>query len=423
MSSPSSGCLGLHLHQRSMSDLYGKLFFHYPSSPDKEKDVFTVKVTVKNSRKLVLETSWNQDFLHDVIEGTKGSIPTMTDAVLKFIDKYHTAHFGFELNRGAMKLKNTASTAIKKAYHDFPMSFNKLQNSIQHLGDQGKEMYKKSSDNLMSLRTHHINRLADKTTEVLRAAENMIYTFFDVVTQFLVDTKFTVPGSEWKFMSLEVTQRDHQAVSKTTGSAPQIFPMVIENISIYIREIEFTLPVFNVVVKGNEFMDKLQSFMRFLYDQLRKSLQESFDLFHKTFNELIQMVDEKWETFITYLHHENGKSISQVDVIHAEILNYSRQHIDEAKKRVTEYQDLIKLNFQKIYNVLNIQHVNNNVKDVISIFQSHLCGGLNEAINVMRRTSQSTAPYINVTNTNMNIEIPLPFLWKLFNEWPKPSVH
>nr|XP_046268549.1 apolipoprotein B-100 isoform X3 [Scatophagus argus] len=424
MSSPSSGFLGLHLQRRSMSQLYGKLFCRYLSSPEKDTDVFTAKATLKNTQKLILQTSWNWDFLHDLIEGTKDKIPIMTDPVLKFINKYHTDHFGFDLNRGGLKLKNTVSSVIDRAYHEVPMSFNTLQNSVKHLADQGKDMYVEASDSFMSLRVQNIiDRLARKAREVLKFSEVKIYALLDAVTQFLSHTKFTVPGSEEKLSSLEMFHRARRSVSRATDGAVQRIASLLENISKYIREIDFTIPGTDVAVNGNEIVDELKSSARFVYDQLKHSVGRGIHFLHKTVTDLLQVIAEKGESFITYLQDENMEIVSQVDAIHAEILKSSKQHIEEAKRCVTEYKDLTKAKIQEAYNSLNMERVNNDTKEVINIFQSHLYGGLNEAVDLMRRTSHNTAPYIKVSNTKMDIEIPLPFHWKSFSEWPKLFRH
>uniref|UniRef100_A0A3Q3QR30 Lipid transport open beta-sheet domain-containing protein n=1 Tax=Monopterus albus TaxID=43700 RepID=A0A3Q3QR30_MONAL len=188
VSSPSSGFLGLHLQGRSPSQLYGKLFSCY--------------------MKLILQTSWKWDFLHDVIEGTKDRIPAMANAVLKFINNYHTAHFGFDLNRGGMKLKNTVSSVTERAYREVYMSFNMLQSIIKYFEDQRKDMSRRASDSLMFMSVQDvIDSLAHENTKVFKHSKDKIYVLLDAVIQVLNDTKFTVPGSEERISSLELFQQ------------------------------------------------------------------------------------------------------------------------------------------------------------------------------------------------------------------------
>ncbi|XP_039641503.1 apolipoprotein B-100 isoform X5 [Perca fluviatilis] len=417
MSCPSSGFLGLQFQRRSPSQLYGKLFSRYLSTPEKDTDVFTAKAMLRNSQ-FILQTSWNWDFLHDVIEGTKNRIPAMTDAVLKFINKYHTAHFGFDLKRGGMKLKNTVSNVIERVYHEVPVSFTTLQNSINHLSDQGKDMYMKASESLMSMSVQDvIDMLAHKARQLLKHSKDTINVFAQSVTQFMSDTKFTVPGSEEKLSSLDMFQGAHQSVSRTTDRAIQRFASLVEKISKYIREIKFTIPrtdVFN----GNEIIDKLMSSIRSVYEH---SVHRGWDLLQKTVNYFLQVIGEKAKDFIAHLKDANVEIASQVDAIHAEVLQSSNRHTEEAKRYVAEYKDHAKVKIQEAYNALRMEQVNNDTNKFISILQSHLYSGLNESIHLMRRTTQSTAPYIRVSNKKMDIEIPLPFLWKSFSEWPTQS--
>lgn len=368
--------------------------------------------------------SWNWDFLHHLFEGTKDRIPAMSDTVLKVINKYHMDHFGFDLNQGGIKLKNTVSNVIERAYHEAPMSFNGLQHSIKHLSDQGRDMYREASDSLMSMRFHSIlDMLSNNARGVYRYSEDKIYAFVDAAKQFLRKIKFTIPGTKEKLSGLEMLQLARRSVSRATDRAIQRFSSLMEQIFRYMRDVEFTIPGTDVIVRGNEIMDNLSSSMTFEYNKLKFSVDRGFDWFRRTINDFILAIAEKGQNFITYLQNENAVIASEVDAIHTDIMQSSIQHIQEAEMRVAEYRDLTNLMIQEAYRALNMERVNNDTKEVISIFQSHLYGGLNDFVDLMRRTSQSTAPYIKVSETKMDIEIPLPFIWKSFSEWPEQSRH
>ncbi|KAG7510147.1 apolipoprotein B-100 [Solea senegalensis] len=417
MSSPSSGFLGLYFQRRSPSQLHGRLFSRYLSTPEKDLDVFTAKATLKNSQKLILQMQWNWDFLHAVIEGTKDRIPAMNDAVLKFINKYHTAHFGFDLNRGSMKLKNTVTNVIERAYNEGPVSLNTLQSSVKHLGDKGSDMYREASDSLMSINVRDvIGSTADKVTQVLRRSEELINIWLDAVRQFLSDIKVKVPGSEEKISSLQVFQQTRRSLSRATDRASQRFASVMKEIARFVRGIKFTIPGTEVVVKGNEFMDNLTMTTASAYDQLRRTLRRGFSLLGDVVNNLFQMITERAENFITYLKDENKEIAPQVDDMYGELLQLSKHNIEEAKRLVAEYKQLTRLNIQEGYNAITKEEVNSRIVELIGILQSHLYSDLNEFVDLMRLVSESTEPYIRVTNKKADIEIPLPFRWKSFSQ-------
>ncbi|XP_034531344.1 apolipoprotein B-100 [Notolabrus celidotus] len=422
MSSPSTGYLGLHLQRRSASQLYGKLFSRYLSSPEKDTDVLTAKATLKNSQKLMFQMSWNWDFLNDFIEGAKMKIPAITDAVVKFINKYHMAHFGFDVSRGGMKLKNTMSNVIERAYHEVPLSFDSLQDSITNTLDQGKEMYRKASDRLMSIDVQDfMDRLAREVKPALKHSEGKILDMLDAITEFLGKVKFPVPGSEEELSGLEMIRKARRSVTRAADRATQRFAGLLEKVSNSIREIELTIPGTGVVVNGNEIMDKLETAAKNALNQVVRLMRRGFEWLLQTVNDFMQVIAEKGDRVMNYLQKQNAEIAPDIEAFHANVLESSERRIEEAKRFVSEYKDLTKMNIQEVYSAFNMERVNTNAYEFISILQSHLHGGLNEGVDLIRQASQSTAPYLKVSNKKMEVEIPLPFLWKSFSDWPTQS--
>lgn len=391
-------------------------FLQLQSTPEKDTDVFTAKATLRNSQKLILQTAWNWDFLHDVIEGTKDRIPAITNAVLKFINKYHVAHFGFDLNRGGIKLKNTVSSFVERVYQGVLMYCNTLQSAVKQLAEQGRNMYREASDSLMSTSVRKsAERLAHKVRLVLRQAEEKMFAFIDQVAEFLSDITLRLTESDENPLNLEMFQ---QECLSELERAIQGFASVMTKILRLFGEMRFTLPGTDSSLNGNEIIDELNFSTRSAYDQLRQTLHKGFSLLYRAVNNFFHLIAEIGENFHTYLKNENVEIMPQVDDIYGEVLKSSKQQIEQAKRHMATYKDLTKMKIQEAYNTLSVECVNNSTKELISILQSHLYGGLNEGVDLMRRTSQSTAPYIKVENKKADIEIPLPFPWKSFNEWP-----
>lgn len=372
----------------------------------------------------MLQTSWNWDFLHEVIEGTKDRIPAMSNAVLKFMNKYHIDYFGFDLNRGAMKLKNTFSNFIQRAYHEVSMSLTNLYISIRNVNDQGQEIYRKTSDSLMSMRMQDITEtLSLEYGRIVNYIEDQLHYFLHVVRHFLRNTKLAVPGREEKLSGLEMLHLAHRSASRASERVFQVFANFLEKISSYIRNVEFALPGTGTVINGNDVMDKVMSSVNFAYDQLKLSERKGLDFLHKIVYDFGQMIAKKGENFLSYLQDENIVISLKVDAIHKDIMKSSHKYYKEANIILEEYKELSNFNIQQAYQALNMEQVNNGTRQVIDIFQSHLYGGLNEFVDLMRRTSQNTTPYLKVSNTKMDIEIPLPFLWRSFSEWPRLLRH
>ncbi|XP_075304075.1 apolipoprotein B-100 [Odontesthes bonariensis] len=424
MLSPSAGFLGLHLQRRSPSQVVGKLFSRYLSTPDKDTNVFIARASLRNSEKLVFQTSWNWNFFNDLIEGIKNKIPAMTDAVLKFLNKYHTLHFGFDLSRGGMKLKTSVSNAIEKAYHEAPVSFSTLQGLVQSLSDQGKDLYRKASDHLLALDVQDgIDGLIRQARRAVRRGGERISVLLDAATQIFSARRFAVPGSDGELSVVEILQKARQLVFRATDRAVQRFVELLESISVYIRSAEFAVPGTDVVVNGDEVMDELLSRVDSAYDNLKFSVSRGVDWLHETVGNALRFVAEKAESFLVLLKDENSEMASRVDAVYAEVLRSSNELTGEAKRRTAEYKDLVKLMIHELYTAADAERVNSGARELIGVLQSNLSEALSDGVDRMKQASQSTAPYLRVTNDKVDIEIPLPFLWKSFGEWPTQFRH
>lgn len=386
-------------------------FFHLQSSPEKDTNAFTAKASLRNANKLVLQTSWNWDFFRDVIEGLKNRIPEMTNALLKFINKYHTSHFGFDLNRGGVKLKNAVSNLIESVHRGVSVLFTTLQDLIQTFADQGKDMYTKVSDSLtMSTDLQEFSdTLVLEVTTSFRNIQNRIEVLLEPVTEFLENKKFTLPGSERELSIVDIIQEAHQSASEAFDGASLQFFRLLEKISAYIRSIEFNVPGTDVLVDGHELMDNLTAEINTVNYYLRSYLRDKADL---------QIIAENTESLLTYLKAQNTELSPHVDAIFSEILRSSKQTTDEAQKYAADCKALLKLKLHEAYGVLSMERVNSGTQQFISVLQSNLSEALNESVDLMRKASQNTAPYIRVGKEKVDVEIPLPFQWKSFSEWP-----
>lgn len=386
------------------------IFSHLQSSPEKDTNVFTVKASLKSADKLVLQTSWNWDFFSNAMEGLKSRIPAMTSTILKFVNKYHTSLFGFDLNRGGVKLKHAISNLVERAHHGVLVSLTTLQDLIQTFAHQGKEALMNVFDSLMStdLKDFREMMLLQVKT-AFRHIRVRVEELLHPVAEFLTNKKFTIPGSERKLSIVEMFEEAHQAASESFEVVSQLFFRLLEKISAFIKSIEFTVPETDVSVNGRELVDNLNAEINAAKYHLKHYLRSKMDT---------QVIREKAESLYSYLKDRNTEVTPQIEAFYAEILRSSKQGADDAQRHAAECKDLLKLKLQDFYNALNLEAVKGGAQQFISVLQSNVSEALSESVDLMRNVSQNTAPYIRVGKEKVDVEIPLPFLWKSFNEWP-----
>lgn len=368
----------------------------------------------------MVHTSWNWDVLHDVIEGTKERIPAMSDAVLKFTDKYHKDHFGFDLNTGSVLMKNAFSDFVEKVYNDASMSLTNLHISMTYFINKGQDVYRKTSGRFMSMRMQNmIETLSLQSGKIVNYTKEQFNYFLHVVRYFLRHVKFNVPGREDKLSVLQILQLAHQSVSRASEKVLQSLNSYLEEICGYIRQVRFIPLGTDVVIDGNDILDQAMSLVNFAYDQLRLSAHQGLRFLHNMVNDVGRAIAGKGQDLLFYLQDENLVIALKLDAIQKDIVRSSQEYHDEVNLILHEYKELSNLTVEQAYQDLNMERVNNHAQQVVATFQSHLYGGINKWMAVIETSSQITAPYFTVNNNNMDIELPLPFQWRSFSEWPR----
>uniref|UniRef100_A0A6Q2X0P1 Vitellogenin domain-containing protein n=1 Tax=Esox lucius TaxID=8010 RepID=A0A6Q2X0P1_ESOLU len=391
VASPSVGFLGLLITRRSSSQVYGKLFSRYLSTPDKDTDIVSVKAALKNSENLSFQVVWNMDAMHSSTEGLKERIPAITDALLKFINKYHTAHFGFNINRANIKLKNSVSKVIERAHNDISKVLDTLQNTL-------RVMFTNAADSIPSI---NITELSDTFVSVL---------------MFLHETNFTLPWIEERLSGQEIYEKASRSVSAATKGAVQRFSNLMDAITDiierYIKGIQFTMPSSNVVINGNQIVANLRSALSVVKGQITEATRILEDV---SLEELIQKVNS-----LLQLNLQRARdflaSLKTLDM--EEMLNSLERYMHVARSQASKYNDYAKVKIQEIYNKVTMEQMNNDLTELVNILQSYYFRALNGFIDLMRQASQSAAPYIKITTKKLDVDIPLPFFWRSFNEWP-----
>ncbi|XP_032403180.1 LOW QUALITY PROTEIN: apolipoprotein B-100 [Xiphophorus hellerii] len=392
--SPSAGFLGIHLQRRSSSQLQGKVFSRYLSTPEQDTNILTAKASLRNSDKLVLQTSWSWDSVNNMIRGFKDRIPLMTNALIKFLNKYHTLHFGFDLNRGSVKLRNAVLNLVEKIHRELQAFVSMTQDSVQTAADRGKNAYLEASD---ILRFTDMVNLTDILMDEVRGGLKHTWHSTEVllcpVRDFLENKNFSVPGSGEKMSIMEM------------------FSSVMKGISEQIRRTAFAVPGTDIVLDGNKIMETVKR-------DVAAMLHHAMEFLQRTLKDVLQLLAEKAEHLRVYVEDQNLKVSPLVQLVHRNIRTFSRQQTDQAQTFVSAYKDLVQLKVHEAYSDFSMEKVNSATKGFISTLQSNLSQTVSESLNVMKTASQSAAPYIRVGKEKLDVEVPLPFLWKSFSEWP-----
>ncbi|KAJ8269867.1 hypothetical protein GJAV_G00107700 [Gymnothorax javanicus] len=200
ISAPTSGLLGLQL-----SDLSARLYGRYPSEPQNDVDILTVKVVQP------LESAWNTEAITEILMGLKGRLPAITSSLHDAVNAYHRALFDMDIDSAFEELMHTLA-AIPEGLH--------LQDASE---------------------------FTTLVSNLLRQSQNAINMVLDKVIQFL--REYQIPVLEGKPTLPELTQKVSSVVASTIEHALQKINEIIEP---YIDAIITNLSNVKVTIPGTD---------------------------------------------------------------------------------------------------------------------------------------------------------------------------
>uniref|UniRef100_A0A8C1G4P6 Apolipoprotein B-100-like n=1 Tax=Cyprinus carpio TaxID=7962 RepID=A0A8C1G4P6_CYPCA len=433
ISTPAAGFIGFQFTRRSPSQFYVKLFSRYLSTPDKDTDLMSFKVTLKNSEKLSIQVGYHINGLSDMINGLKNRLPSIIASLQKFINQYHISYLGIDLNRAALKLKNTLSNGIDRAYQEIPRTIDSLQNSVEQLRQHGKKMWKRTLENLPQIDLQELSRsFSISANEFLQKYESNMRVLLDAAMKFLRDTKFHLPGLEEKLTGQELYNRIRQSISKVIDRATTSFFSLMEaiadTVSGHINKVEFTVPGTTKVISGKNILKDLRAAMKSAKNQIMQSIEGWENLkVEKVFQDLLNSVKvyiQKAEEFLNSLKTEKLEEVSsRINGIYKEAGNLQvtqkiREWMREAKRGSSELKDFSKNKIQELFNEISVEKLISNLNDLLMMVDSYISSLFKSYIALMKSLPSYTEPYVRVSNKKTDVDIPLPFYWKSFSEWP-----
>lgn len=412
ISSPSTGFLGFQLQKKTQSQVYGRLFGRYLSSPENDVEILTVKASLKHPEKLHLQTSWNMEIPHEMLLGLKERVPDITSA---------------------LNLKDSVSNAIENVYSEIPRTANTLQSGIEQIKDQSKIMYQRAAEKFADINLEEISRdLLHYVRFILSQYQNNIKEIMDVTIQFLKETQFQLPGIADKLTGLEIYQKASHFVTMVIEDAIQEVPKFVAfHTNAFIKLIEdtvITLPGSDHVIIGKEIIDDLKNIMEKAQAQVitmvRRLQAVRLEDMLERLRDLLLYFGNVADDFINSLMSQNLDNLSAwvngiySDAVNSEVLSDLSVQLMEARAVAKEKLAFAKAKLQEVYSMMSIEKLNAILQSWIDALVKHLNSVSNEITKLLKQVSQNVQPYMRVSDKKIDIDIPLPFAWESSKAMP-----
>lgn len=386
-----------------MYTLYSNAFLtHFCSTPKSlpstDVDILAVKMSVMESKKLNLQTTWNTEMPYEMMLQLKKQVPVVT------------------------KMVSEPSVVI---YRKMRRHANMLGDSFEEAKEQGKVMFKQAFENLATAKPSHVmTAVTENMITMAKRYQKRVELFLNAVVKFLKDTKFQLPGYEKKLSGLEIFQKSSTFVAEVSEKAVRLIPdyisPVFRNVLNYVSEIEFTLPGSKYVVRGREILDDFFVAAKKIQDQVivtvRKIGNIQLEDIISKYSAFVQFTTGQIEKLSQTLKSQNVDRLytfvadTYREVINSPLLGQVANQVEEVRKIVIEYLKAVSTKVHDILSDIKTEQLQADIQSQIDILVKLVNTFQNYTIEMLREKSKAVHPFVRVEDRQVEIDIPFHFL-------------
>lgn len=357
-------------------------------------------MSVMNSKKLNLQTTWNTEIPYEMMQQVKKQVPV----VMKMV-------------------KEPAVRTYKKMRRHVSI----LEGSFEEAKKQGKVMFKKAFDNLATVNPSNVMAIVtDKMIFILKEYQKKVEIILDAVVKFLRDTKFQIPGYEKSLSGLEVYQKFTGFIADVSEivveAIPEYFTSVFRTVFDYVNTIEFTVPGSHYIVRGRAVLGDLFVALRKIQDQVIVTMRQMAniqleDIISKT-SATMQFSIEQSEKFIQTLKSKNVERFyafmtdAYAEVTNSPLLVDVANQVEEIHRIVMEYLKAVRAKLQNILNDMSTEQLQYDIQSWIDLVIKRMNAVQNNIIKTLKEKSKNVEPFVSVGDRQVEVNIPLPFVAK-----------
>lgn len=368
------------------------------SEPTTDIDIFGVKMSVMNLEKLNIQTTWNMEMPYEMMLRLKEQVP----AIMEMMSDPAVMLYNFMYKQAML-----------------------VEGAFVQAKEQGKVMFKRAVDNFATVDpSSFMATVTDKTVVILKAYQKKVEIVLDAAVKFLRETKFQIPGYEERLSGLEMYQKFSGFVADVSEEAvqkiPEYFASMFTVITDYINAIEFTLPGSNYVVRGSEILDDLIVALRKIQEQVIITVRKLRDIqledIMNKFSAFMQFTTEQAEIFLQIVKAQNVERLSTfvsdvyTDAVNSRVVAEITKQVEEARRIVMEYLAAVKAKLQIILADISYEQFQADIQTWIDLMVKRVNAFQNNVIKTLQETTKTVQPFVRVSDRQMDVDIPLPFV-------------
>uniref|UniRef100_A0A8C6TY30 Apolipoprotein Bb, tandem duplicate 2 n=1 Tax=Neogobius melanostomus TaxID=47308 RepID=A0A8C6TY30_9GOBI len=360
LSSPSAGFLGLQVNGKIPSQMTGRLYGRYPSSPDADIDILVLRSSPKDNDRMTFQVAYNMEAPKAMLSEFKAKIPAVMSSLKAFADNNL-------MTSNVLEWRDTIVTRIGEIY-DAAINYDVQLSQLSILFRNSIVEFQKN-----------------------------VQTFLDAAIKVLRETQFRLPGSD-EMTTLPVVLKElTSSIAKALRITIQI---VYDTLEYYYNAfvdtfstVELRMPIGDVMTVG-QINDNVKVFVKSIFDQIVDFVNnmESLDTMLVKIGETLKAVVDKTQEF--------------VDSIKSDYLDDVLVNVNEVTRwAVTTVKDMVEW-----VSSLNMEQLNEVFEFVVDM-SIYVVDQFNVTVNsALQQVSVEAQRYVKASDGTLEVELPFPFL-------------
>ncbi|NXG65275.1 APOB protein, partial [Hemiprocne comata] len=369
VSSPSAGTLG-YLIEIDTDVLTAKVYYRTRSAPQKDIDILKSEISFKKPDLIQMKFNWKEDAAKDLLLGLREKVPKMTNAVYRYVNRYHKEHMGLEISAATLKMKSIMQNNADKAYTfavkqldqidaQLRTAANEASGKYQEMKVKAKQVYQKAADQAEQFDYQRIkSKLLDATIDIIEEYHRRIKHLIDSAIEFLKTTKFQVPGLSEKYTGEDIYLMTTEKVAKSADLCLSKLQEYFDALIAAINELEVRVPSSETILRGRQVLDQIKEMLKHLQEKSRQTfaaLQEAdFAGRLKELKQVVQQVFEKVEEMVRTLKSNNFEDLKvqmqqlYKDAMASDYAQKLRSLAEDVKKYISQFKYFSQKTFQDL---------------------------------------------------------------------------
>ncbi|XP_019727149.1 apolipoprotein B-100-like [Hippocampus comes] len=377
LSTPSAGHIGVQVQTEHPAQARARLYSRYPTKPQTDIDILALKMSVTNSEKLNLQTSWNTEMPYEMMLGLKKNVPAAAETVI---------------------------TPAAATYDQINRYARRLEGTLERVRKQGTEYLNKAVDNPAEVMTS----AKDQTNRIIRRSQQKVETFLEAAVVFLRETKFRIPGYPQRLSGLEIYQKWSTVIIDAYEEANRKVSKFVFSASIVATESFEAIPV-----SGRHILKDFFGALRKVCDQviatMRKVGGDAVEDILWDLSQLNQMLlpilrsqdVTEVPAFLIDMYQEALDSRTFTSVV---------QRIETTHRIISGYLQTAATKLQNILDDIPAEQLRADIESSIDVTLRHLNAFRSNVIQILKENSQIFEKFIRVGDSEVELDIPFPFV-------------